>query len=308
MTIQRVVLAILNFNGQRHLEELLPSLRAMHTGLPFTVEVIVLDNCSTKPDQRWVMENFPEIKFVRAPQNDFLYSYNWLLAKVDAEICVLLNNDVRVTPGFLRPLCQPFEDNAVFAVSSKAFDWSGVSVTSGPAVLKYANGFYSWPFDPARQVKCPTLFCSGACMAVSRKKFLELGGFNRLFHPAYCEDLDICFRAWRRGWASIYQPESVIFHREHASWGESTKHTVNRLSLRSALLFQWSSLPLNDDKAERAARTMNLAFRGLIGGNADWFKVWMSTWIFWLKVRRKYEHLKVSKGELEDLCAVISNS
>ena len=28
---------------------------------------------------------------------------------------------------------------------------------------------------------------------------MELGGFNRLFYPAYCEDLDLCFRAWRRG-------------------------------------------------------------------------------------------------------------
>ena len=43
-------------------------------------------------------------------------------------------------------------------------------------------------------------------MAVDRNKFVELGGFNRLFAPAYCEDVDLCFRAWRQGWRCIYDP------------------------------------------------------------------------------------------------------
>ena len=56
-------------------------------------------------------------------------------------------------------------------------------VTSGPARLKFNNGFYSWKFDTQHQKTCHTLFTSGGFMAVDRKKFVELGGFNRLFYP-----------------------------------------------------------------------------------------------------------------------------
>ena len=118
------------------------------------------------------------------------------------------------------------------------------AVTSGPARLKFNNGFYSWKFDTQHQRTCHTLFTSGGFMAVDRNKFVELGGFNRLFYPAYCEDLDLCFRAWRRGWRCIYEPASVVWHREQGTWSATQNSRATQLTLKHSLFFQWASLPM----------------------------------------------------------------
>jgi GT2 family glycosyltransferase len=71
--------------------------------------------------------------------------------------------------------------------------------------------------DP-RSTITPTLFAVGGYMAVDRAKFIALSGFDPLFFPAYGEDIDLCLRAWERGWPSLYVPESVVYHRQGASW------------------------------------------------------------------------------------------
>lgn len=262
---------------------------------------MLLDNQSTEGDVEWTKQHHPNVRCAVAHKNDYLFSYNRLLAQLEEDVVVLLNNDLRVQPDFLTPFLRHFESPDVFAVSGRIYDWEGQNVTSGPVMLEYQQGFYSWRFHLDRQTRSHTLFSSGACMAVDRRKFLELGGFNRLFHPAYCEDLELCFRAWRRGWRCIYEPESVLYHREHASWSDSSFGRVNTLSLRNALLFQWSSLPMQRNRLERNARIANLIVRGLLSGDATWFKAWIRTILFWGKTRYRFRHLKTRETELKQV-------
>ena len=49
-------------------------------------------------------------------------------------------------------------------------------------------------------------------MLVRRERLLELGGFDETFFMDF-EDLDLCWRAWLRGWASVYVPDAVVRHR-----------------------------------------------------------------------------------------------
>jgi GT2 family glycosyltransferase len=203
-----------------------------------------------------------------------------------------------VDEQFLKPLLRHFQSPDVFAVSASSYDWEGREKTIGPARLTFHNGFYGWNYDPQCQEPCHTLFTSGGFMAVDRRKFLELGGFNRLFHPAYCEDLDLCFRAWRRGWRSIYEPASVVWHREQASWNVSTASRPNKLNLRHSLLFQWSSLPMKRDRATRYWSLVKLFTGGLMQGNNLWLAVYPSAWRDWRKMRKQYSGLKVSQQEL----------
>src|SRR5690349_18868645 len=201
--MKSVCLSILNYNGKEHLRHLLPTACAAAEKYPDGCSVVILDNQSPQDDVSWIRREFPSVEAIIAPQNDFLFSYNWLAKRRDQDILLFLNNDLRVDQDFIAPLLQHFESPDVFSVSARSYDWTGAQVTSGPARLEFKNGFYSWTFDKRQQKTCHTLFTSGGYMAVDRKKFLELGGFNRLFAPAYCEDVDICFRAWRRGWRCI---------------------------------------------------------------------------------------------------------
>ena len=280
------------------MEHLLPTACAAAKNFAGSCSVLVLDNRSTDPDVEWVKQKFPSVQVRVAPANDYLFSYNWLLPRLQDEIVVMLNNDLRLDEQFLVPLIRHFQSPDVFAVSASSYDWEGSERTIGPASLTYRNGFYGWRYELQRQELCHTLFTSGGFMAVNRLKFLELGGFNRLYHPIYCEDLDLCFRAWRRGWRSIYEPASVVWHREHASWKDSTAARLNKLILRNALFFQWSSLPMECDRVRRYWTMLKLFSGGLMQGDNLWLAVYPRTWRDWCKMRKQYSGLKVSQQEL----------
>ena len=54
---------------------------------------------------------------------------------------------------------------------------------------------------------------SGACMAVRRECFADLGGFDAEFAVGY-NDVDFCLRANRKGWPVLYAPQAVFHHYE----------------------------------------------------------------------------------------------
>lgn len=296
--MKSVCLAILNYNGRKHLEHLLPTACVAAKNFPGDCSVLVLDNRSPDPDVEWIRSEFPSVKVVIAAENDFLFSYNWLMPQLTEEIVVLLNNDLRLDAHFLEPLVRHFQFSDVFAVSAMSYDWEGKEETSGPARLTFCNGFYGWRYERQRQELCHTLFTSGGFTAVNRQKFMELGGFSRLYHPAYCEDLDLSFRAWRRGWRSIYEPASVVWHREHASWKVSTAAKPNRLYLRHGLLFQWSSLPMNRDRWTRYWSMFKIYAGGLLRGETVWLSIYPQVWWEWQTVKKQHADLKVSSAEL----------
>ena len=297
-------LAILNYNGVRHLEHPLPSALEAVADFGQPCPIVVLDNQSTQTDQQWVQEHFPEVEFIRAPRNEFMFSYNWLAEQRREEVIVLLNNDVRLTRGFLQPLLQHMDAPDVFSVCAKSLSWDGKAATSGPARLLQHHGFYIWHYETDRQELAHTLFSSSGFMAMDRRKFLALDGFSRLFYPMYCDDLDLGFRAWRRGWRSIYEPRSVLYHRENGS--SASKWAFENL-LKNALLFEWANLPMEGRRLERLARTANLMRYHLMRGKAEWPRIWFKTWWSWVQVREQYRQCKINKAELVHIQAQIDS-
>ena len=303
--MKSVCLAILNYNGKKHLKQLLPTARAAAEKYPGAFSVVVLDNQSTDADVVWIEREFPSVEAIVAPNNDFLFSYNWLAQRRTEDILVFLNNDLKVEQHFLTPLIQHFESPDVFSVSARSYDWNGGEVSSGPARLDFKNGFYSWNFDTQCQKTCHTLFTSGGFMAVDREKFIELAGFNRLFAPAYCEDLDLCFRAWRRGWRCIYEPNSIVWHRHRASWGSHSVDCLSTLELRNLLLMQWSTFPMRKGLWERVRTLVKLFIGSLFSADRVWLKTYPATLVYWLRVRGRYLWMKVRDRELRQILARI---
>lgn len=303
--MKSVCLAILNYNGKKHLEHLLPTACAAAEKYPGTCSVVILDNQSTDDDVGWIRREFPSVETVLAPKNDFLFSYNWLAQKRTEDILVLLNNDLKVDHDFLSPLVRHFESPDVFSVSARSYDWNRGEVTSGPARLHFEHGFYNWNFDTKHQKACHTLFTSGGFMAVDRNKFLELGGFNQLFAPAYCEDVDLCFRAWRRGWRCIYEPDSIVWHRHQGTWSSHSTNSLSSLELRNLLLMQWSTFPMHEQRWARLRSLVKLFLGSLLLGDRAWIKTYPVTFLYWLAVRRRYLWMKVRDRELRQILSRI---
>jgi len=63
---------------------------------------------------------------------------------------------------------------------------------------------------------------TGACLAVERKKFLQVRGFDAEHLPVEQSDIDFCLRLAERGWIARYDPEVQLIHAESASRGTAT--------------------------------------------------------------------------------------
>jgi GT2 family glycosyltransferase len=301
-----VCLAILNYNGIRHLEHLLPTVETVVAAYAGACRAIVLDNSNTQSDKDWIQQHYPSIEVISAPSNNFLFSYNWLFPQLTEEIVVLLNNDLRLSPNFLNPLVEHFSQEDVFAVSATSMDWEGQRFTCGPVELINHHGWYSWSYNTQQQELSHTFFASGGFSAIDRQKFLDLGGFNPLFHPAYGEDLDLCFRAWRRGWKSIFEPNSVVYHRESGSWNATqADQTATKLIFRTQLLFIWFTLPPGAPTIERYAMYLRLIYFKLFNQQRWQLKVWLDAIGTWLKQRQQYLWMKTTQDELQTILASI---
>jgi N-acetylglucosaminyl-diphospho-decaprenol L-rhamnosyltransferase len=299
----RAVVAILHWKGQSQLATLLPTVETAISTFSGECHALLLDNGAGtgRGTKAWLRNNFPGVEYIAAPKNDFLYSYNWLAENRNEDVVILLNDDVRVATNFIEPLLIHFQDDDVFAVGATSRDWEDTRFTSGPVRLRSHHGIYYWDFERQRQQLCHTLFCSGGFMAVDREKFLELRGFNRLFEPAYGEDVDLCFRAWKRGWRCIFEPTSVVYHRESSSFTKAGADRPTQLMRRAQLLFQWASLPPTGGWLRRAAMRMLLWWRHWRAGDRGWVDVWLRTWLEWRRVRMRYRWMKTSKEELANL-------
>lgn len=301
-----VCIAVLNYNGIEFLEELVPSLRAALLVWKRPCSVVILDNHSSAPVEEWVQKNCPEFEFVLAKKNNFLFSYNDLIASRSENLFILLNNDIKVDRNFIAPLVKHFEFDDVFSVGSTSMDWKGEKFTTGPWYLGIRKGFYFWDCRIDDQRLCHTLLTVGGHMAVDRSKFLELGGFNFLFYPAYCEETELCLRAWRQGWRCIFEPKSLVYHYDGGSFNKNKKK--ESIQLRSYFLMQFACLPPIKPKIISSLFILLRVIRYTLSIQLYWPKTYFKTLFEWWSKSRKFKHVRITDIELAEICKKISSS
>lgn len=221
-SLPRVSVIIVTWNALPLLQRFLPSVAA--TDYP-DLEIVVADNASTDGSAAWVREAYPEVKVVRHPANwRFCRGNNAAVPHTTGKYVCLLNNDVEVLPGWLRPLVGVMEAQPdVAAVQPKLlqlhdrqrFEYAGAS-----------GGFldaYGYPFtrgrvfstlepdagqyDDARDV----FWATGAALLLRRQALVEVGLLDERFEM-HMEEIDLCWRLWRAGWRVRVEPASEVFH------------------------------------------------------------------------------------------------
>jgi GT2 family glycosyltransferase len=108
----------------------------------------------------------------------------------------------------------------------------------GRLLREYLPGLHLDHLVPA-ETTVATVCANGAAMLVRRHRLLELGGFDETFFMEW-EDLDLCWRAWLRGWPTVYVPDAVVRHRLGAATSArdaprraaSSHHNLVRFALK----------------------------------------------------------------------------
>ena len=225
-------LIVLNYNRVDLLGRFLPSVIQSARASRHSCRVTLLDNASTDGSAEFVYKNFPEVDVFTASKNKVLCSYNEIAPECPEDVLIFLNNDIETEPGFVDPLLAPFdEEKDVFFVS-----------THGDCSIPVLNWGVITPSlsdpDAKRRIEHPGLSFSAGVGAFDRLKFIEIGGYDALYLPGYYEDVDLCFRAWKRGWKGIYAPASRKAHLGAASFREKYGNAaIQKLAFRNGLLF-----------------------------------------------------------------------
>lgn len=218
-----VSLITVNWNGLEYLKMLFSSLRKVSYQ---PIEVILVDNASSDESVTFTREHFPEVKIV---QNDKNYMYargnNEGIKVARGEILCLINNDVKVDPGFLEPVVQTFlSDEEVVACQPKILD------LQLPEQFEYAGaagGFidrYGYPFLRGRlfftveedrgqyDADINLFWASGACLFLRRNALGQIGLLDEDF-ILHMEEIDLCWRIHLAGKLIRYVSESLVWHK-----------------------------------------------------------------------------------------------
>ncbi len=209
----------------------------------FSFEIIVADDAS--PDGSYgYLEKVKAARCLRSEENKgFIDNCNAAAKTARGEFVVLLNNDTRICDGWLDALIESFvrfPDAGL--VGSKLYYPDGSLQEAGGIVWRDGSAWnYGRGDDPnrprysyARKVD----YISGAAIALRRKTWEDLHGFDTLFRPAYYEDTDLAFRVRGSGATVIMQPLSKVIHYEGKTSGTDLSQGVKAYQQLNAGKFQ----------------------------------------------------------------------
>ena len=248
----KVAIVILNWNGVTHLEEFLPSVTK--SDWP-NLEIVVGDNASSDGSVAFVKEKYPEITIIQNDANyGFTGGYNKVLEHVEADYYILLNSDVEVPAGWIKPVIELMESDRLIAAAApkiKAylqkdhFEHAGAAGGFIDAFgYPFCRGrvFYEIEEDKGQYEQSGEVFwASGAALFIKKKYWDEANGFDDRFF-AHMEEIDLCWRLKNMGYKIMYCAQSEVYH-----VGGGTLNTENPfktyLNFRNNLLLLKKNLP-----------------------------------------------------------------
>jgi GT2 family glycosyltransferase len=212
-----ITVVIPSRNGKHLLETALPGVHRELEGIPS--EIIIVDNGSSDG----TAASFPQaILEVSAEPLSFARAVNRGIRRGRYSHVCLLNNDMIVEPGFFRALREAFDRVPdLFCATAHIFFPPGVRrEETGKAVMAHdAPTDFPVRCDPPvpGEDGSYVLYGSGGCSLYDAGKLQALGDVPEIYTPAYVEDLDLGYRAWARGWPTVFVREARVEHRHRAT-------------------------------------------------------------------------------------------
>ena len=245
MTMPKVFIIILNWNGYQDTVECLQSVRRLTYP---SCKVIVVDNGSSDGSVAKLKEEFKEVFYIENKENlGFATGNNVGISYAlenGADYILLLNNDTVVERYFLDALARVAEsDERIGIVGPKIY--AGMPESS---VLWGAGGEIDWghgrtyhtgyhetdhgQWDKIRDVD----YVSGCAMLIKRKVLEDVGLLDERYF-LYYEETDFCMRANRTGFRVVYVPDAKIWHKAFATTGGENGPVYTYYMTRNRLLF-----------------------------------------------------------------------
>lgn len=174
------------------------------------------------------------------------------------EVLLLLNDDVIAQePGWLHRMVHSAMHAGTGAVGARLLYPSGEIQHAGVMLGLGGVCGHLWRNMPAAEAeRNPHIVFPGcrmavtaACLAVRRKAYDQVNGFDEINYPVTLNDIDFCLRLNREGLRTVYRGDAVLLHDESQSRGNDHAERRKRERRRGeATVFRemWNHL-LDDD-------------------------------------------------------------
>lgn len=252
--MKSLAVIILNWNGEKLLQEFLPAASALT--ICDRADLYVADNGSTDNSLAWIRANHPEVGIIELGDNyGFAEGYNRAIEATRYPYTLLLNSDVMVSPDWWRPLLDFMESHPNVGAAQPKIRSYRI-----PAMFEYAGaaGGYldrlGYPYcrgrlfdhveeDHGQYDGAPADVCwaSGAAMIVRTETYLSLGGLDPKFF-AHMEEIDLCCRMHAAGYRVCALTDCEVFHVGGASLSQGNPRKTY-LNFRNNLLLLHKNLP-----------------------------------------------------------------
>lgn len=237
-----IAVIIVNWNAREDLRRCLESLYA--DPLPHvSYDVWVVDNASDDGSAGMVASEFPQVNLVVNTDNaGFSKANNQAIARTDSRYVFLLNSDAFIHAGALDQLVayadahpkagiigpRVLNSDGSLQFSCRRFPSLGAGFFRNTYLgrlfphNKFARDYLMVDFDHTQD--SPADWLSGCAMLIRRGLLEQIGSLDEQFYM-YCEDVDICQRAWDGGWEVVYAPQAVVTH----AIGRSSDKNADRM-------------------------------------------------------------------------------
>ncbi|MDH4210535.1 MAG: glycosyltransferase family 2 protein [candidate division WOR-3 bacterium] len=240
-------IVIITVNSKSQLKRCLESI---YTNVKYPFELILVDNGSTDGTVDMVRHEFPEVRVLRNRRNRGVApARNQGLAVCKGRYILILDDDTYVIDGAIDRIVEFMSKRPVVGVcgakllnargelihSCRRFPTLSSSIlnrivkiadTESPLPLR-RHLMIDWAHDQPSVVD----YMAGACQLINRQALIDVGPYDKsIFYGP--EDLEFCFRMWKRGWEVWYVPDAHVVH----DWRRSTKkNPVSMLAIRHFL-------------------------------------------------------------------------
>ena len=238
MQKSRISVIIPNFNGEALLEKNLPYIiKAKNNPVNNIIEIIIVDDGSTDTSVKLITKNFPEVRLIKHKVNrGFSAAVNTGVRMAKGNLMLLINTDVVPSETFLKPVFKHFDNPKVFAVSlhEEGFGWAKAS---------FLNGYIELGMGGETKDPRVSFYVSGGSGVFRRDYWIKLNGMDeKLYSPFYWEDIDLCYRAAKRGYVSIWEPEGKVVHNHESTISKFSGSYVRKIRERNQLLLIWKNI------------------------------------------------------------------
>jgi GT2 family glycosyltransferase len=247
MNKKPISIVIPTYNGKALLIKYLPSVVAACDRYSINnTEIIIVDDASKDETVKYLKSNYPRIKIIEHSTNQgFSCTSNDGILSAKNRIVVLLNSDVHLSENFLKFLPEHFEGDEIFAVRpglKSSINDGGDDLENPRIGGRFKHGFFDVPLIK-KSGRRNAFFAGGGAAAFDKEKFEKLGGFDEIFSPFYYEDVDLSYRAWKRGWRIVYEPKSQAYHQSGATVGKTAKPIrVQAIAERNRYFLVWKNI------------------------------------------------------------------